>query len=452
VDYLYLTGSLMRELKTNRLRRLLSILGVIIGTGAVIASLAVVEGGRDRLYMYLNRLGANVVILEDRYEQPITRILREEARGDRPQGQEPGMAGNGGARGPGDESPSRASQGLDTSGMAPTFADTLSAEDIEALKRRFPEALNVIPQLLSREAVGAPGERPVKAVVEGSTPEAAAARQLGVSSGRYLCAEDIQKGEKVCVLGSALARKIFRGREPLGRDVVAVGSRWKVVGVLEPKGSLMRYDYDQLMLVPLPALQERNGGKLINAVLIRARTAEGALQIRARILKEVLGCLHNRNEEDFSIFCPEELVQQKQQTLKTFRVLTASIASFSLLVSGIGIMNIMLVSVRERRREIGIWKAVGATNEDVMIYFLSESILTCVVGGILGILLGVFMADKTSNVIAGSMAEAEGWIPIFRPAFFLLATGAAALVGLVSGLFPAYLAAQLDPVEALRNE
>lgn len=447
MDYLYLAGSLMRELKTNRLRRLLSILGVIIGTGAVIASLAVVEGGRDRLYSYLNRLGANVVIVEDRFEQPITRVLREEARGDRRP--ESATAGREGA---GEDAASRSMQVMETAGPSPAFADSLAAEDIEALKGRFPEAVHVIPQFLSREAVGAPGERPVKAVVEGSTPEGAVARQLGVTAGRYLCEEDMRKGEKVCVLGSALARKIFRGRSPLGRDVMAVGSRWRVVGVLEPKGSLMRYDYDQLMLVPLPALQARTGGKLINAVLIRARTAEGALQIRSRILVEVLRCLHNRSEEDFSIFCPEELVQQKQQTLKTFRVLTASIASFSLLVSGIGIMNIMLVSVRERRREIGIWKAVGATNEDVMVYFLSESVLTCIVGGILGILLGVFMADKTSNIIAGSMAEAEGWIPIFRPAFFLLATGAAAIVGLLSGLFPAYLAAQLDPVEALRNE
>ena len=129
-----------------------------------------------------------------------------------------------------------------------------------------------------------------------------------------------------------------------------------------------------------------------------------------------------------------------------------SIAAFSLLVSGIGIMNIMLVSVRERTREIGIWKAVGATDRDVLSYFLAESVMTCFTGGVLGIFLGIFLGSRASGMIASTVVETADWQPVFKLEFFVLSVGVSILVGLLSGIFPAYVAARLEPMEALRYD
>ena len=439
MDYLYMAGSLMRELSTNRLRRFLSVLGVIIGTGAVIASLAVVEGGRYQLYSYLNKLGANVVFIQDQYVPPNSlgmpaRMLEDVLPKE------------------GDAAGEKTPPPLETASLIPVFADTLSEDDIAFLKNRFTDAVHLVPQMLNRCDIGAVGGKPLRGLVEGSTPEGAAVRELKVAKGRYLCGEDMRQAEKVCVLGAEMAEKLFPAGSALGQDVVIFGSQWRVVGLLAPKGSLMRFDYDRLVIVPLSSMQKRAGAGLINAILIQARNAEAALRIRAELLPEVLRCLHKREAGDFTVFCQDELVKQKEQTQKTFRVLTVSIAAFSMLVSGIGIMNIMLVSVRERRRDIGVWKAVGATDADVLMYFLFESVLTCLVGGGMGILLGVFLGTEATGLIATTVAGTEGWVPVFKLQFFVLATGAAALTGLVSGIFPAYIAGRLEPVEALRYE
>ena len=145
-------------------------------------------------------------------------------------------------------------------------------------------------------------------------------------------------------------------------------------------------------------------------------------------------------------------MRQREKTLDVFQVLSVSIAAFSLLVSGIGIMNIMLVSVRERMREIGIWKAVGATDGYVLVYFLTESVLTCLFGGALGILLGFYLGSEATDLIAGSVSDAIEWTPVFKIHYVAIAFGTSAFVGLLSGIFPAYVAARLEPSAALRYE
>jgi|GEM_PF-467891 len=449
MDWTYAIGRLFREFRTNRLRRFLSMLGVIIGTAAVISSLAVVEGGRDQLHAYLSKLGVNLVVVEDKYEamKPtvVSRATPAPASGEA----KPNAGPTGGKKG--QMEPTRSTMMPRNEYVQLTReVETISYDDISFLRSRFPRAIYVAPQLVMRTDVGLVGERSFRASVEGSTPDGAVIRNLHTGSGRRITQADLDNREKVCVLGAGICMRIFGRVDAVGQEISAFGSRWTVVGVLERKGSLMRFDYDQLITVPITSLHERAGTDLINAVLISARDVDSALKIRGEITDEILARLRDRKVEDFQVFCQDELIQQKEQTLRTFRILTFCIAAFSLLVSGIGIMNIMLVSVRERTREIGIWKAVGATDEDVLSYFLAESVLTCFVGGLLGILLGIYLGSEAARMIGSSVVEIAGWQPVFKPEFFILSVGVSILVGLLSGIFPAYVAARLEPMEALR--
>jgi len=449
MDWIYAIGRLLREFKTNRLRRFLSMLGVIIGTAAVISSLAVVEGGREQLHSYLSKLGVNLVVIEDKYEPvkapPVPKAAPTMVPGE-PQTKTPLPGGKNDQKAP------------PKSGMVPRTeyvqltreTQTISYDDMSFLKARFPKSVYIEPQLVMRADVGPVGERSFRASVEGSTPEGAVIRSLKVRTGRQLTQADLDGREKVCVLGEEICMRIFGRNDAVGQEIAAFGARWKVVGVLEKKGSLMHFDYDELITFPLTSLHERAATDLINVVLISARDVDSALQIRSEISDEILARLRDRKVEDFQVFCQDELIQQKEQTLRTFRILTFCVAAFSLLVSGIGIMNIMLVSVRERTREIGVWKAVGATDEDVLSYFLAESVLTCFAGGLLGILLGIYLGSEAARMIGSSVVEISGWQPIFKPEFFMLSVGVSIMVGLLSGIFPAYVAARLEPMEALR--
>jgi putative ABC transport system permease protein len=342
-------------------------------------------------------------------------------------------------------------EGADPTAVVPV-SGTLSLEDVDFLRRRFPEAMAIEPLMIRWADVGRIGERPFSARIEGGTPIGADIRNLRVARGRYLVPSDVDRSEKVCVLGDEMARRLFGNHLAVDRSIAMFGSRWTVVGVLEPRGSMMRFDYDRLIITPLTSMHERVGMEVVNALLIRAADKGAALGIRDQILDEMLARLHRRKAEDFRIFCQDELIRQHDKTLRTFRILMFSVAAFSLLVSGVGIMNIMLVTVRERTREVGIWKAVGAADNDVLMYFLGESVLTCMVGGALGVLLGIVLAAEAAGFVADTVAETATWAPVFRPQFFVLSFGTAALVGLLSGIFPAYIAARLEPVEALRYE
>ena len=299
MDFLYMTGSLFRELNANRLRRLLSILGVIIGTGAVISTLSVVEGGREQIRIHLEKLGINIVFLEDRYE-PAAPVAEH------PPETEPG--GNTPLTGSGSEELAEKNAlknaveetvmlgGFERS-AALTRARTLSLEDIDFLRRRFPGAGRIEPQMIHWDRIGPIGGKPFGASIEGGTPEGARIRSLCLADGRYICGNDMEKAEKVCVLGAAMADKLFGRMPAVGQHISALGALWRVVGVLDLKGSMMRFDYDRLVIVPLTTLQERTGQDIINGVLIGARGTDEALRIHEQILDVVLPRLHDRKRE-----------------------------------------------------------------------------------------------------------------------------------------------------------
>lgn len=448
MDILTLLESFFRELAVNPLRRGLSILGVVIGTAAVIASLAVIEGGREQLQGFIERLGVNLVFLEDRYE-PQAGLAAQAGPAMDEAAPESGVA-----PGPDDGArpPAPAPAAEEEPSILPQRPATLTPRDVDALARAFPAIRRIAPQMVLRTDVSRPGEKPMRAQVEGGTPDGAVIRNLRTARGRYLVADDVARAARVCVLGHGLASRLFPGGIADGSTLFMLGARWRVIGVLEPRGNLMGFDYDNRVIVPLAAAQERTGAKIINGLLIQARDTPSALRLRDELPAEILARLPDRNPEDFRVFCQDELLRQKEQTLDTFRLLAASIAAFSLVVSGIGIMNIMLVNVKERTREIGVWKAIGARDRDVLSYFLAESVLTCLLGGLFGVLLGIYFATSAAGFIAESITETEGWSPVFRPAFFLVAVGTASVVGLLSGIFPAMTASRLDPAEALRYE
>lgn len=438
MDWIYTGGTLVRSLNTSRLRRFLSILGVVVGIAAVISTLSVIEGVQQRLYFHLDKLGSNIVFMSDRYD-PYKTLSSDYLSSV-------------------DEHYKEDDDELyDIKEMDPFFQeipklDVLAMKDIDFLTKRFSGAIEIDPQMIHWTSVGRTGEKPVPAWIQGGTPAGANIRNMKIDQGRYICDHDIDKSERVCVLGADAAYKIFENESPLNKNITLLGVRWRIVGVLKPKGGMMYFNYDDLIIVPLTALHEETGMGIVNGLLIRASSPESALKIHKELTDEVMARLNNRDRDDFRVFSQEQLREQKMLILRTFKIMSFAIAGFSLLVSGIGIMNIMLVSVRERTREIGIWKSVGATDSDVMLYFLAESMLTCLIGGVFGVILGIFLGSQAATLIAVSIAEISEWTPVYNSSILLLAIGSASLVGLLSGIFPAYLAARLEPMEALRYE
>jgi len=404
-----------RGMFRHKLRLLLSLIGVVIGTAAVIASVAVVEGGRREVWHSLDELGANIVFLRDRGE--INSWIGSGPRGE----------------------------------QWSSWQDMLTLSDIDSLKAKLSGIIAIEPQLIDWDFAHYRNQE-LDTEIEGSTEAGKAIRHLKMSGGRYISREDIESKAKVCVLGSTVAEKLFGDQNPLGKSILMYQSPFRVVGTTRPKGSLRGFDYDRKIIVPITTAQQRSGTSAVNAILIQARDAPAALALKNRLPEAVLEILRGRKADELHIFCQDELQEKRRKILATLKAVVMSIAGISLVVSGIGIMNIMLVSVVERTREIGIRKAVGAKERDIVYQFLLDSVLICITGGILGIPLGIFFAWQASRGAALVFSETGHWSPVFSPLFFILALGCALVVGILAGLFPAYKASKLDPADALRHE
>jgi len=399
----------LRAVLRNKLRSFLTALGIVIGVGAVIAMVAIGEGAKARVEAAFSSMGSNILIIMS------------------------GSTRSGGAFG-----------GF---GSLPT----LTWEDLAAIQNEVTSVRAAAAQLTST-AVMASEELNWTTTVVGTSPDFFIARSWDVVSGSNISASDVETGNKVVVLGQTVVQQLFgRSADPIGQMVRIGNVPFTVIGVMESKGqSAMGRDNDDTVFVPQSTFQNKiRGGlpKYINgAILVSAYSPEDATRAQRQIsdlLRERHHILADQ-DDDFSLRSLSEMANAQQEGTKTLTTLLASIAAVSLLVGGIGIMNIMLVSVTERTREIGLRMAVGAKPRNILEQFLVESLVLALAGGLFGVSLGV--------VAAQYLASKFDWPLLIRPDIILIAVGFSAAVGVVFGLYPARKASLLDPIDALRYE
>jgi putative ABC transport system permease protein len=398
----------LRALARNKLRSFLTTLGMVIGVSAVIAMVAIGDGAKARVEESFAAMGSNMLV-----------IL-------------PGTTTAGGAQG-----------GFGT-------MPTLTWDDLRAIQTEAPAVRYGAPVLRTSAQIVSEDQNWATSV-NGTTPDYFAIRSWPVVGGIGITSSDVDSGTKVVVLGQTVVDKLFGPyADPVGRQVRIRNVPFQVVGVLAKKGqSPIGQDYDDAAFVPSSTFQAKLQGGLKNYIA-GSISVSAASSDTHRAENQIRGLLRDRHrlaagtEDDFSIRNLAEMANAQQEGTRTLTTLLASIAAVSLLVGGIGIMNIMLVSVTERTREIGIRMAVGAKGRDVLLQFLTEALTLAIAGGVIGVVLGMGAAWR--------LATSFGWPVLFRPDVILVAVGFSGLVGVAFGLYPARKASVLDPIQALRYE
>ncbi|MBR4694596.1 MAG: ABC transporter permease [Selenomonadaceae bacterium] len=392
-------------LMANKLRSLLTMLGIIIGVGAVIAMVSVGMGVRSNVQTSIASLGSNMLIVS------------------------PGSESRGGPRG------------------AAGSMTTLKYEDAVAIREKVKNVDYVSPTVSSTYQV-VNGNQNWRSTVSGVTPEFMMIRSLEVSTGSFVSKGDMDKRQRVAVLGSTVVENLFGAENPVGKNIRINSQPFKVIGVLQSKGqSSMGHDQDDMVYIPLTTAQERMQGiTYVQSINVQVSDAERMDQVQGDI-ESLLRQRHHiakGKEDDFNVQNLTSIMETMNQTTGMITILLGSIAGISLVVGGIGIMNIMMVSVTERTREIGIRKALGATFFNIMTQFLIESVVIGVIGGLIGIGLGCACSWLIAKF--GNFNTVITFLPILVS--FVFSVG----IGLFFGIYPARKAAKLDPIEALRYE
>ncbi len=392
----------LRALRRNVLRSILTILGVVIGVAAVIVMVTVGNGATVQVTRQISEMGSNLLMVT------------------------PGRR-----MGPGQE----------------TRAKPFSVEDADALRLRLPELALVAPSA-SASATAISGSANWTTSVTGSDDQIFQIRNLKLAEGRTFSGSEARSGAAVCVIGATVRRELFGAATPVGAHMRLGKLSCQVIGLLQSKGqSSMGQDQDDVVVVPLRTFQRRIAGNT-DVAIIQVSVREDASTDAA--LAEVQRIMRERRhvsaleEDDFQVVDLKEIARTLTSTTQLLTALLGAVAAVSLLVGGIGIMNIMLVSVTERTKEIGIRKALGATRLTIMGQFLIEALVLCLAGGLVGILLGW----GASTLVAQKL----GWATVISPVAVGVAFAFSALVGLFFGLWPARRAAGLDPIQALRYE
>ena len=405
----------LTSLAVNKLRAGLTLLGIVIGITAVITLMAIGQGVQQSITQRIESLGTNLLFVR------------------------PGESSQGGVFG---------GQGS---------ASTLTMEDAIAIQDPVftPSVAAVAPELSTTGQVVA-GRSNTSTRVYGVTPEYLEARNFDLSSGEFITPGHVDAASLVAVLGSEVTETLFGNREPIGQAVRINGRQFEVIGVLESKGGNRFFSLDDQVLVPITTAHHR---------LASRRTAQGAFNVQTinvqvadldrmdSAIREVATVLRLRHrisgEDDFSITSQQETIETLQETTGAFVVFLGAIAGISLLVGGIGIMNIMLVSVTERTREIGIRKAMGAKYRDILLQFVAEATLLSLGGGSVGVLTGILLswALNGRSLLGGQPTQT-----VFSGEVAVMALAVSAGIGLFFGIYPAMRAARLHPIEALRSE
>jgi putative ABC transport system permease protein len=400
----------LRALRVNKLRSALTMLGIIIGVGAVIAMVGVGSGAQARVAEQIQSLGSNLIIVLS------------------------GSTTAGGIR------------------MGQGSQLTITEEDSSAIAREIPLVQASAPSMRGNAQV-VYGNLNWATGIQGVTPEYAEVREWSVVTGRFISSEDVDGATKVALLGQTTAQNLFGDADPLGQVIRIKKVPFTVVGLLDRKGqNSWGQDQDDVVLIPLSTAKKKVLGvsqanaRSVGTISVKIRAGEDMSEAEAqmRALLRQRHRLQPYQDDDFTIRNLSEILQTQEESSKVMTYLLAAIASVSLLVGGIGIMNIMLVSVTERTREIGLRMAVGARGRDILMQFLVEAVTLSLIGGIIGILLGLGGSRAISQ-----FAEWRTQVP---PEAIAMAFGFAAAVGVFFGFYPARKAAQLDPIEALRYE
>jgi len=400
-EYLHQASAAMLS---HKMRSFLSILGILIGVAAVIAMLALGTGAKESIEKQLATLGSNLLMVR------------------------PG-------------SPKSGPVALESGTVTRfTFQDVAAIEHLTDVIGRISPSVTGRGQLVY-------GNKNWNTQIEGVDVAYETVRSSKPQIGRFFSSSEVSSREKVVLLGSTVARELFGSADPLGRTIKINLQNFKVIGVLTPKGGGGFHDPDDTVLIPITTAMYRLLGKdYIDSMYVEAKNSDVIDEAEEAIKREIIKRHHlSKDEEDtFQIRNMSDIRQTLEATTKTMSMLLGSIAAISLLVGGIGIMNIMLVSVTERTREIGLRKAIGANNKDIMIQFLIEAVLMATIGGVVGVFLG--------SGIAMLMVVFAGWAVRVSVFSIVLATTFSLGVGILFGLWPAQKASELDPIEALRYE
>jgi len=392
----------LRALRRNTMRSILTALGIIIGVGAVIAMVSIGNGAKAQVEAQVASLGENVITVF------------------------PGSFTAGGMRG----------------GWG--SMSTLTVDDSEAIRRETVNVSGVSPEMRDRAQVLANGLN-WNTQIMGESPDYSTIRSWPIASGAMFTDQDVRSVAKVAVIGKTVADQLFPDGEELGQTIRIRNIPFKIVGILAAKGfNLFGQDQDDTVVIPYTSHMKRIARRPnINSILVQAASAKTIEKVQQDIT-DLLMQRRKGREQDFTVRNQVELAQAATATSETMTVLLSAIAGVSLVVGGIGIMNIMLVSVTERTREIGIRLAVGAHGRDVLLQFLIEAVILSSLGGIIGIALGVGFSELVSLK--------TGWPILVSPTSGVVAVAFSAVVGVFFGFYPARKAAQLDPIEALRYE
>lgn len=408
IDILTTVKISLRALKGNKMRSALTSLGIIIGVAAVIIMLAIGNGSKKQINEQIQSMGSNLLMVT------------------------PGATSSSGMKMPMGSQP------------------TLTSFDAAAIKRLCPSVLAVAP-ILSEVNQVVFGHQNWSTQVVGSTPSVFFVRDWTIASGRAYTEEDEKNSTKVCLIGQSVIDNLFGDLDPIGQSIRIKGVPFTIIGTLQSKGqSSMGSDQDDVIYIPLSTAQKKLMGTdfpgMVKIIMVKAVDSD-SLEMAVDEMNDLLNERHHigiNKEVDFSVRNLTQMMDMAKQASNVMAVLLGAIASISLLVGGIGIMNIMLVSVTERTKEIGIRMAIGAKTWDIRLQFLIEALILSLAGGITGIIIGI--------TIANIIAAAVGWPTAVTLSSVLLAFLFSAFIGIFFGFIPAYKASLLNPIDALRYE
>jgi putative ABC transport system permease protein len=392
----------LRSLLSNKLRSGLTILGIVIGITAVIAMLSIGEGAKRQLAQSIESLGSNMLTVFPGIIQPGRGIV---------------SAGRG-------------------------TAQSLKMKDVEAIKK-IEGVKAVSPEISRRFQIVSSAGKNTNSLVLGVTPDYLTVRNAKIQIGKFFQENDLNR---VAVLGPTVAEDLFGEEDPIGKTIRINKVNFKVIGVLEPKGSLGFMNPDEVVLVPLLVMQKiLTGSEYLSQIAVQAESSDLIESLKEEIT-QVLLKEHKVSPDnpDFSVIASQEFLNAFNSLINTMTIFLASIAAISLVVGGIGIMNMMLTSVTERTKEIGLRKAIGAKKKEILMQFLIESVILTLIGGIFGIILGSLISIGVSK-----FANITSQVSLYS---IFLSLTFSSLVGIIFGYWPAKKAAELDPIVALRYE